>query len=93
MSNLRDLRKRIKPSSTNAGDGKYSTLSNIWHELNSKAMSAIIVAIQMISSFCKQLKYTRQIVLVTDGQGAIDADDLSAISAKLKEDNIQLIIL
>lgn len=56
-------------------------------------MSSLIVAIQMIGAFCKKLKYIRRIVLVTNGHGTMDAEDLEDIVNKLKEDNIQLIVL
>lgn len=47
----------------------------------------------MISSFCKKLQYQRQIVLVTDGRGAMDADDLEEITSKIKADGIELVVL
>lgn len=57
------------------------------------AISALVVAIQMISTFCKKLKYERRIILVTNGRGAMDADDVEHIVKKIKEDNIELVIL
>ncbi|KAI9689700.1 MAG: ATP-dependent DNA helicase II subunit 2 [Bogoriella megaspora] len=77
MSNLRDLRDLIKPSQTDFGD----------------ALSALVVAIQMITSHCKKLQYIRQIVLVTNGRGLMDPDDLDAITIKLTEDGIELVVL
>lgn len=77
MPDLRMLQKHIKPSHTNAGD----------------ALSALVIAIQMITTFCKKLKYKRQITLVTNGTGAMDADDLRLITRKIQEDSIQLVIL
>lgn len=59
----------------------------------STAISAIVVAIQMISNFCKKLKWIRKIVLVTNGSGFIDADDIEKIVDKFKEDDIEVIIL
>lgn len=47
----------------------------------------------MISAHCKQLQYQRRIVLVTNGQGAADADDLEGITSKLKADKIELVIM
>lgn len=58
-----------------------------------KAISALVIGIQMISSFCKKLQYLRRIVLVTNGRGAMDADDVEHIVGKLKEDKIELVIL
>lgn len=47
----------------------------------------------MISTFCKKLQYQRRIILITDGRGAMDADDVEHIISKLKEDKIELIVL
>lgn len=47
----------------------------------------------MISTFCKKLSYIRKIVLVTNGRGSMDADDIEGIAGKLKADNIELVIL
>jgi ATP-dependent DNA helicase 2 subunit 2 len=47
----------------------------------------------MITKYCKKLKYRRKIVLVTNGQGYLDADDVSEITKKIKEDNMELMIL
>ena len=77
MTNIRDLRSLIKPSNTDQGD----------------AFSALVVAIQMITLHCRKLQYIRQIVLVTNGHGSMDADDLDEISNKLVKDGIELVIL
>ncbi|KAK7531676.1 putative Ku family DNA helicase [Phyllosticta citribraziliensis] len=77
MPQVRQLRDHIRPSNTNKGD----------------AISAVVVAMQMISDHCRKLKYIRRIVLVTDGRGSIDPDDLGQISNKLKAENIELVIL
>ncbi|KAI9672756.1 MAG: ATP-dependent DNA helicase II subunit 2 [Alyxoria varia] len=77
MPGLREVKEHLIPSSTNKGD----------------AISALVVAIQMIHSFCKKLKYTRKIILVTNGDGSVDDDGLGDIVAKIKEDGIELVIL
>ncbi|KAK0857752.1 ATP-dependent DNA helicase yku80 [Friedmanniomyces endolithicus] len=77
MSQVRKLRNELVLSSTPGGD----------------AISAIIVAIQMIAKECKKLKYERKIVLVTDARGPMQTDDLSDIIPKLKEDEIQLVVI
>jgi len=59
----------------------------------SLAISALVIAIQMIAKHCKKLKYRRKIVLVTNGRGALDANDVSEITKKIKEDNMELVIL
>jgi ATP-dependent DNA helicase 2 subunit 2 len=58
-----------------------------------KALSSLVVAIQMISTYCKKLKYKREIVLVTNGTGLINSEDLEPIKDKIKEDNIKLTVL
>ncbi|KAK0312832.1 ATP-dependent DNA helicase yku80 [Friedmanniomyces endolithicus] len=77
MSQVRKLRNDLVLSSTEGGD----------------AISAIIVAIQMIAKECKKLKYERKIVLVTDARGPTQTDDLGDIITKLKEDDIQLVVI
>ena len=47
----------------------------------------------MIVKYCKKLKYRRKIVLVTNGQGSIDADDVTDITSKIKQDDIELVVL
>ena len=59
----------------------------------SPAISAIIISIQMITKFCRHLKYKKKIVLVTDASGSIDGTDLSQVTDKLKSDGIELVVL
>lgn len=77
MPTLRKLRNDLVVSSTEGGD----------------AISSLVVAIQMIAQKCKKLQYSRKIVLVTDARGSMQADDLSQITSKLKEDKIELVVL
>ncbi|KAL1296994.1 hypothetical protein AAFC00_004590 [Neodothiora populina] len=77
MSDIRQLKDQLKPSNTESGD----------------ALSALAIAIQMISSFCKALKYERRIVLVTNGRGLMDTDDIEEIAGKIANDNIELTVL
>lgn len=77
MSSLRGLQSAIAPSTTDSGD----------------AISAIVVAVDMIDTFTKKLKWIRKIIMVTDGQGELDPDDISEISKKINESNIHLTIL
>ncbi|KAL9129992.1 MAG: hypothetical protein Q9217_001714 [Psora testacea] len=76
LPGLKELRPKIRVSNTYDGD----------------AISAIVVAIQMISAYCKRLKYRRKIVLVTDGRGSLDGDDIPQITEKMKSDSIELVI-
>lgn len=59
------------------------------------AVSALVLAISMIIKQCKQLKYRRRIVLVTDGKGYIDSDpdSLNDIVKKINVDNMELVVL
>ncbi|KAI9929275.1 ATP-dependent DNA helicase II subunit 2 [Aspergillus wentii] len=77
LPDLRKLHEQIKPSSSDRGD----------------AISAIILAIQMIITHCKKLKWKRKIVLVTNGQGRMSSENLDGIVEKIKEDNIELAVL
>ena len=67
-----------------------------WHYVNTnnpQAISSLILAIEMIIQYCKKLKYKRRIVLVTDGNGPMDADGIDAIVSKVKEEHIEMTIL
>jgi len=58
-----------------------------------QAISALVVAINMINIYTKKLKYKRKIVLVTNGRGLMDFDDMDEIAAKIKEDDMELVVL
>ncbi|KAL2051237.1 hypothetical protein ABVK25_008485 [Lepraria finkii] len=79
LPGLKKLRSKVKVSNTHDGD----------------AISAIVIAIQMITKHCKKLKWKRRIVLVTDGRGAIDADPdgVAEISKKIKDDEMELVVV
>ncbi|KAJ5212171.1 uncharacterized protein N7498_003817 [Penicillium cinerascens] len=77
MPDIRKLRDCIKPSQTNKGD----------------AISSIVIAIQMISAYCKKLKYKRKIVLVTNGTGVMNSDGIDEIQKKIKDDNIEFAVI
>jgi len=77
MSDLRQLQNKIQLSNTDDGD----------------AISALVLAIQLIGIHCKKLKWKRRIVLVTNGLGAMDGDDVDQIIAKVREDGIELVII
>lgn len=82
MPQLRRLQDSIKVNMTDTGD----------------AISAIIVAIEMIMIFTKNpkgqpLKYARKIVLMTNGRGHMDPDDIDEVAKKLNEDGIELVIV
>jgi ATP-dependent DNA helicase 2 subunit 2 len=77
LTSLKRLQDRIRVNKTDVGD----------------AISAIIIAIDLMEKFTKKLKYLRKIVLVTNGTGHMDADDIDEVAKKLNEDGIELVIL
>ncbi|KAI1437697.1 Ku70/Ku80 N-terminal alpha/beta domain-containing protein [Xylaria sp. CBS 124048] len=77
MSSLTSLRQRVKTSHTVTGD----------------SISAIVLAVEMITEFTKKLKYKRKIILITDGEAPMDNSDIGDIARKIKTSNIQLTVL
>lgn len=77
VKHLRKLQNEIKVSRTDTGD----------------AISAIIIAIDMIETFTKKLKYLRKVVLVTNGRGHMDADDIDEVARKINDDDIELVVV
>ncbi|KAK5240832.1 ATP-dependent DNA helicase yku80 [Cryomyces antarcticus] len=77
MPELRNLRSLVRLSNTDDGD----------------AISAIVIAIQMIDNQCKKLQYIKKIILVTNGRSVMDDEDVPQIVSKLREDNIELVIM
>ena len=61
--------------------------------LSPKVVSAIIVAMDLITRFCKKLKYVKNITVLTNGTGFIDEDDLSSITDRIRGENINLTLL
>ena len=82
MDHLNELRSRIMPNATDAGD----------------AISAIVVAVQLITEFTKLKtgkpgKFARKIVLLTDGQGMIEDADIKQVAHKINECGIELVVM
>lgn len=77
MTGLRALKSQIEPSSTSSGD----------------AISAIVVALRMIQTFTKKLKYKRKIILVTNAESHIDGDQSEEVAAMLNDIGIELIVM
>ncbi|KAI4189820.1 MAG: hypothetical protein L6R41_001186 [Letrouitia leprolyta] len=79
LPDLKQLRRKVELSNTDSGD----------------AISAIVIAIQMITKYCKKLKYKRKIVLVTNGRGSLDDDPASVaeITKKITQDDMELVIV
>jgi len=77
MGSLRELRSSIRPSNCYGGD----------------AISGVVVALTMIEEFTKKLKYTRRIILVTNGESPIDEDSSSDVADRLNASNIELVVM
>ncbi|KAH6633693.1 ATP-dependent DNA helicase-like protein II [Boeremia exigua] len=84
LGDIRRLQEKLKPSKTNDGD----------------LVSALAVAVHLMDSATqnkagKPLKYDRRIIIVTDGNGEMDGDDLADIAAKIKdvEAPIEIVLL
>ncbi|KAK3375321.1 SPOC like C-terminal domain-containing protein [Podospora didyma] len=77
MASLRELQAQIRPSGSAGGD----------------AISAVVVALAMINEYTKKLKYNRRIILVTNGESAIDGDQIEEVAFQLNESNIELIVI
>ncbi|KAI9341852.1 SPOC like C-terminal domain-containing protein [Pilaira anomala] len=56
-------------------------------------LDALIVAIDMIATHCRHLKYTKRVVIFTDNKSTIDWLDLSAVADMLKNNQIELTIV
>ncbi|KAF2668511.1 SPOC domain-like protein [Microthyrium microscopicum] len=76
-SDIADLREFFRPSQIEAGD----------------ILSAIVVAMQMITVHCRALKYKKRIVLLTNGDGAMEPDTGNDIQKQLVKEDILLSIL
>lgn len=56
-------------------------------------MSAIILAIALLDRKCKQNKWIRRIVVVTDGRNPMDTADIEHIVKEIQNQGIQIVIL
>lgn len=77
MTSLKQLQSSIVPSNTDTGD----------------AISAVVVAVDMIATFAKHLKYKKRVYLITDGTSPMDGDDLEDITSKINDDGVELFVL
>ncbi|KAJ9658971.1 ATP-dependent DNA helicase yku80 [Neophaeococcomyces mojaviensis] len=77
MPELRRLPGQLHANTTDSGD----------------ALSAVILAVDMIMKHCRDLKFAKRIYLITNGTGPLDADDIEQTAAQIKQNNIQLTVL
>jgi ATP-dependent DNA helicase 2 subunit 2 len=60
---------------------------------NLLGISALVIAIQMITTFCRHLKYIKNIYLITNARGSFDPDGLEEIAQQLKDKDLNLTVL
>lgn len=77
MPQLRSLPPKLQPSSTDERD----------------VLSGIIVGVDMILKHCRNLKYKKKIVVVTNGSGHVDDDDVETTADQFKQHGIELVVL
>ncbi|KAM0155016.1 hypothetical protein ACHAQE_006997 [Botrytis cinerea] len=82
MQQLEEVKEAVKPSDTDDGD----------------AISAIVVAMEMIRKHTtlksgKPGKYARKIVLITDGNGFMNSDELDDIAKEINNNDIRLVVI
>lgn len=77
LPKLKKLRDVLKPSNTGDGD----------------AMSAVLVAAELMVKFTKANKWSRKVYLITDGQGAMDEGDVEEIAGRVNDIGIELTVL
>lgn len=77
MPQLQRMPTVLTPSATDDGD----------------ALSAVILAVDMILKHCRHLKFTKKICLVTNGTGSIDPDDIESTAEQIKQNNIEFTVL
>jgi ATP-dependent DNA helicase 2 subunit 2 len=56
-------------------------------------MSALIVGIDLITNYCKQLKWIKNVIMITDGLGHTEWDQIDEIAQQINDENIKLSIL
>jgi ATP-dependent DNA helicase 2 subunit 2 len=77
MPELRAMPDALKASNTDGRD----------------ALSGVIIAVDMIMQHCRHLKYKKKIVLVTNGTGSMDDDDIGSTAEEIKKNDIELVVL
>ncbi|KAI8605465.1 SPOC like C-terminal domain-containing protein [Dissophora ornata] len=56
-------------------------------------MDGLIVALDMMTKFCKKLKYEKKIYILTDACAEINSEGLEQITAALNDDNVQVNVI
>lgn len=77
MPELQSLGTLLRSSKTDGGD----------------VLSAIIIGVDMIMKHCRQLKYKKKIVVITNATGRIDDDDIESTAEQFQANGIELVVL
>lgn len=77
MQQLKQLSSQLVPSQTDSGD----------------ALSAVILGVDMLMKHCRNLKFIKNLYLITNATGLLDADDIEQTAAQIKQKDIQLTVL
>ncbi|KAF9103343.1 ATP-dependent DNA helicase II subunit 2 [Mortierella sp. GBA35] len=56
-------------------------------------MDGLIVALDMMTKFCKKLKYEKKIYILTDSYAEMNTDGVEQIATTLRDDNVQLNVI
>ncbi|KTW32816.1 uncharacterized protein T551_00301 [Pneumocystis jirovecii RU7] len=76
IKQIKELKKQLVPSNTNIGD----------------AISGIIIGIDLISKYCGNLKYIKNLILITNGMSYMDFSDSEKIAYQVKHMSINISI-
>ena len=56
-------------------------------------MSALVVGLDLLMKYCKKLKYIKNVIMITDGNGTVDWGQVDEIAQKINAESIKLSIL
>ena len=56
-------------------------------------MSALVVGLDLITSYCRQLKFIKNVIMITDAEGYIDWSQSEDIAQQINRENIKFSIL
>ncbi|KAG4306170.1 hypothetical protein PORY_000158 [Pneumocystis oryctolagi] len=77
IKQIKELKEKLVPSSTNIGD----------------AISGVIIGIDLISKYCRHLKYIKNLILITNGMSYMDFSDSERIAYQIKYMSINFSII
>lgn len=86
MPQIKSIQKLCVPHKANHGDGIPPS------SLLTAALSALIVGLDLLMKYCRNLKYIKNLIIVTDGQGAIDWRESDDVAQQINQVGIKLSI-